>query len=231
MEKIFKDEGIVLRRSYVGDYDLSLTVYFKKYGKENIYIHKGQMIRSPYITSTEKFNWIKGVFLYKKDKVYIKEIDRFENLAFQISKKEEYFTTAFFFSSIFNKYVLFPDEKMFIFLKKAFYYLTKAKIIENHRINFLSKLVYLSGVYPIYDSCVMCTAKINKRNFGIFSEEHSGVICKKCLDNKKQSDFSYEDIKILKILKDIQFSSVDKLRINNTKKFEKFFLNYLNESI
>ena len=117
MEGIFKDEAIVLRRSFAGEYDLSVTVYFRKHGKENIYIPKGQLLKSPFITSTEQFNWFKGVFLYRKENVFIREIDSFKNLSLQIASDLDLFETAYYFSNLFNRYVIFPDEKLFIFLK------------------------------------------------------------------------------------------------------------------
>ena len=53
METLVKDEFIVLKKNLVPDYDLSLTVYFRKQGKENIYIPKGQFLKSPYIYYSE----------------------------------------------------------------------------------------------------------------------------------------------------------------------------------
>ncbi|WP_457642266.1 DNA repair protein RecO [Persephonella sp.] len=231
MENIFKDEALVLRRSLVGEYDLSITVYFRKHGKENIYIPKGQLLKSPLLTPTEHFNWFKGVFIYRRDKVFIREIDRYKNLALEIAKDLSIFNTAFFFTDIFNRYVLFPDERLFIFLKKSLYYLTKTKNVKNHRINFLVKLIYLSGVSPQLDSCSVCGTKISKTNFKGFSSKHSGLICSKCFSDSVNPYLNFEDIRILKTLEKISFKKIEDIKIKNPEKLEVFLRGYLKESM
>ncbi len=230
MENTFKDEAIVLKKTEVGDTDLSITVYMKNSGKENIYIPKGQIIKTFIPTATEPFNWFKGVFTKRKEKVFIKEIDNYKNLALEVSKDIDRFYTAFFILDKFNKYVLFSDERLFILLKKSLYYLLSTKDTEIFKTNFLAKLVYLSGIYPETKNCVVCKVHINKGNYGSFSIEKSGVLCKKCSQRNK-SFLSYEDLKSIQILKKIPFNKLDSLNKINNKKLQIFFAEYLDKKL
>jgi DNA repair protein RecO (recombination protein O) len=233
METTFKDEAVVLRKSYSGEKDLSITVYLKKYGKENIYIPFGQIIKNPIVTISEPFNWFKGIFIKRRGKVFIQEIDNFKNLSFQIAQDLKKFETAFFISKYFNKYVISPDEKYFIFLKKNIYYLIQAKKTGNFKLNFLIKFIFLSGIFPNLENCSICSVKINKSNFGNLSISNSGVICKNCLNKKSFKDnelkFSFEELKILNKLKNIPFKDLDKINIpeSTKRKIHNFSLDYI----
>ena len=224
-----KDEGIVLRKSLAGDYDLSITVYFRKYGKENIYIPKGQLLKSPFLHTTEPFSWFYGVYFKRKEKFFIKELDRSKSLGLEIAKDINKLKTGFEILNIFNKYVIFPDEKVFILLKKSLYYLTTDINIDLFRLNFLAKLIYLSGIYPELNQCVRCSTKINKYNYGFLSTNEGGVVCKKC--TKKRDNLTYQDIVTLKLLKDIRFQSLNKLKLVSTPKLENFLKDYLSKNL
>ncbi len=228
METVFKDEAIVLRKSLVGSVDLSITVYTKQVGKENIYISKGQIIKSTVITATEPFNWIKGVFRYVKGKLYLQEIDRYRNLSLPISQDIKKFETAFYINRVFNKYVIFPDEKFYILLKKTFYYLSEGYSPEYIKLNFLSKLVYLSGIYPELDTCQICKAKVSLRNIGTVSVERTGVICSKCFGKRN----GYGFYSSLKGLKSVSFQNLEKLKLKkgDIESLIRFFEEYLSKN-
>jgi len=235
METIFKDEAIVLRKSYSGEKDLSITVYLKKYGKENIYIPFGQIIKNPIVTVSEPFNWFRGVFIKRKGKVYIQEIDDFKNLSLQIAKDLKKFETAFFISKYFNKYVISPDEKYFIFLKKSIYYLLQTKNTDNFKLNFLIKFIFLNGIFPNVENCSICGVETKKSNFGNLSISNGGVVCKSCITKTQkefrnfESNFNFEEIKILNRLKNITFKELDKINIpeKTKKKIQNFSLDYI----
>ncbi len=230
MENSFKDEAIVLKKTEVGEKDLSITVYMKKLGKENIYIPKGQIIKTFFPTATEPFNWFKGVFVRKKDKVFIKEIDNYKNLALYISKDIDKFYTAFFILDKFYRYVLFSDEKLFILLKKSLYYLLSLKNPEVFKTNFLAKLIYLSGIYPETKRCVTCKSSVTKSNYGGFSIEKSGVVCNRCF-NEHKNFLSYKDIKDIQVLKKIPFNKLPTLGNINNKKLQLFLSEYLDKKL
>ncbi len=239
METVFKDEAIVLRKSYSGEKDLSITVYLKKYGKENIYVPFGQIIKNPIVTVSEPFNWFRGIFIKRKGKVYINEIDDFRNLSLKIAKDLKKFETAFFISKYFNKFVISPDEKYFIFLKKNIYYLLNNENMENFKINFLVKFIFLNGIFPNLENCSLCGVKITKYNFGNLSSSNGGVVCKNCLNKtsdsfrNKEINFNFEEIKILNKLKNILFKDLDKFYIPETtkKKLGNFSLDYIHKHL
>jgi len=231
MEGIFKDEAIVLRKSLVGENDISITVYLKKAGKENIYVPFGQIIKNPIVPISEPFNWFKGIFIKRKGKLYIKEIDNSKNLAVVIAKNLNKFEKAERLSRLFNKYVISPDEKLFIFLKRFFYYLSISKNPELDELNFLIKFIYLNGIFPQLENCKICGTKITRYNFGYISIEENSSICKIC--NNQTSKIGYEDIKILKRLKDLPFKDLKKidLSLRKIKKLKEFSYKYLQENL
>lgn len=220
-----KDEAVVLRKSPAGDFDLSITVYLRKYGKENIYIPKGQLLKSPFLPATEPFTWFKGVFIKKREKFFIKEIDKSRSLGLGISKDRSRFETAYFITELFNRYVIFPDERMFILLKKSVYYLTQKVDMKIFRLNFTAKLIYLSGIFPEIDVCVRCGSKITGRTYGIFSIPEGGTVCRKCSGSR--SYLEYQDIKNLRELKVVNFKNLGRLKVKNPDKLHSFLLEYL----
>ncbi len=230
MQTIFKDEAIVLRKSPVGSFDLSITVYTKQIGKENIYIPKGQLLKSSIITASEPFNWFKGVFKLIKGKLYLQEIETFQNLAIPISQNLDRFETAFSINKIFHKYVIFPDEKFFILLKKTLYYLSTTDKPEMIKLNFLAKFILLSGIYPELERCQICKTKIRNSNLGTISVEKAGTICTNCTIKK---EYSKEIYPYIKSLKNINFQSLNRLNIPKKQKqqTEKFFYEYINYNV
>ena len=196
-----KDEAIVLKSQPVLDSDLSITVYLKKLGKENIFIKGGQRIKHPYLPVLQRSNWIRGVFLQYKDKLLIKEVDKSYNFAATYSKDLNLFYTWNWIVDIFDRYTTFPDEKMFNLLKKTLYHLKATSDVEIYKLRFLLRYIYLQGLFPQIGRCVKCGTPITKENFGSFSFKDGGTICKAC-SRKKGSDLEYRDLRfVLDVLK------------------------------
>ena len=145
MYTLFKDQAIVLKRTFVGEKDLSLTVYTKKLGKDSIFIQNGQLIKNLPIVSLTEFNWFSGVFFKIKDKLYINEIDNFKNVAIEIVKDYNKFLSAYNIISWIYNFAPHQDEKIFILLKKTLYYLTLTNDTDLLELSFLVRLMYLNG--------------------------------------------------------------------------------------
>jgi DNA repair protein RecO (recombination protein O) len=145
MYTFFKDEVIVLKRVFVGEKDLTLTVYSKKSGRESIFIQNGQIIKNLPIVSMTEFSWFYGVFYKIKDKLYISEIDRFKNLALDLVKDYDKVVSAYRVINWLYRFAPHPDERIFILAKKTFYYLTISKNSELLELAFLLRLAYLNG--------------------------------------------------------------------------------------
>jgi len=232
MENSFKDEAIVLKKTEVGEIDLSITVFMRKIGKESIYIPKGQLIKNITITASEPFNWFKGVFIKRKEKIFIKEIDDFKNLAIPIAKNLDKFYTGFFILDFFNRYASYEkgEEKLFILLKKSIYYLQKEKNIQNFKVNFLAKLIKLLGIFPQLKKCVSCGKGIDKYSFSVVSIKEGGSLCKKC--NYRHKGFlTYRDIVFISILENIPFNKIGSIHIPDREKIEMFLIEYLKEKM
>ena len=145
MYTLFKDQAIVLKRTFVGEKDLSLTVYTKKLGKDSIFIQNGQLIKNLPIVSLTEFNWFSGVFFKIKDKLYINDIDNFKNVAIEIVKDYNRFLSAYNIISWIYNFAPHQDEKIFILLKKTLYYLTLTNDTDLLELSFLVRLMYLNG--------------------------------------------------------------------------------------
>ena len=145
MYTFFKDEVIVLKRVFVGEKDLTLTVYSKKSGRESIFIQNGQIIKNLPIVSMTEFSWFYGVFYKIKDKLYISEIDRFKNVALDLVKDYDKLVSAYRVINWLYRFAPHPDERIFILAKKTFYYLTISKNPELLELAFLLRLAYLNG--------------------------------------------------------------------------------------
>ncbi len=211
-----KDEAIVLQTVQVGEKDLSITVYLKNLGKENIYIKGGQIIKNPFLTTVQQFNWFKGVLIKYKEKLFIKEIDKSYNLAINISQNLDSFFTASKILETFNKYTTFPDKKMFNLLKKTFYFLPRAKNKELLQTAFLIKYIYLHGIFPTFGKCIKCKTKINSRNFQNFILENKGSLCKRC-SRVRKTDLTYEDIVFLSKIFKTKYSKMINLDFSHSK--------------
>ncbi len=206
-----KDEAIVLRSSPSGTNDLSITVFTKGFGKENIYIKGGQILKNMYLPKLQPFNWIKGVFVKYKEKTFIKEIDENVNLSYPFTKDLDKLDTALWILHIFDKFTIFNDEKLYSLLKNTLYYLqfTENRYLQTYKLTFLVKYIALYGILPSFNKCVKCGVKINKKNFQEFSFQKTGSLCKKCSKNKK-TDLSYEELVLTAKLLKLKFKDINK---------------------
>ncbi|RMA97919.1 DNA repair protein RecO [Hydrogenothermus marinus] len=221
-----KDEAIVLRKSEVGDKDLSITVYTKTLGKENIYVKGAQIIKHPFLPVLQPFNWFKGVLIRYKEKLYIKEIDKSYNLAYNYTKDLDKLKTAIWILETFDKYTLFPDKNMFTFLKKTLYFLSKTNNLENYKLSFVIKYIYLYGIFPMISKCIKCEIDINSSNFAKFSFKKRGSICKKCSKDKK-TDLTYNQILDINKLLKKDLKEIDKINIKNPESLINKLTKYL----
>ncbi|RUM58250.1 MAG: DNA repair protein RecO [Persephonella sp.] len=217
METLIKDEFIVLKKNLIPDFDLSLTVYFRKQGKENIYIPKGQILKSPYIYYSEPFSWNKGVFNLRRNKIYIEEIDNYKNLSLEFTRDLKKFYTGYFFLNLFINYVSFPDEKLFILLKKGLYYLTSSKSPEIDKLNFLVKFIMLNGILPDFRYCQRCGTLLNEKNFYALDKDLISPVCKNCRKKEDKFYLSYRDIILIEKLKKVKFKELEKIKIEQKR--------------
>ena len=232
METLIKDEFIVLKKNLIPEFDLSLTVYFRYKGKENIYIPKGQLLKLPYIYHSEPLCWNKGVFNIKKNRIYIEEIDNSKNLSLALIKDLKKFYTGYFFIKLFLDYITFPDEQLFILLKKGLYYLQFSKNTEIDKLNFLVKFIMLNGVLPDFKICQRCGTVLDERNFYGLDKDLISPICKSCRTKEDKLYLNYKDIFTLEKMKKIKFRDLNKVKIKEKilAKLNRFLIFYIKNS-
>ncbi len=149
MENLIKDEAIVLNRNFIGEKDLSITIYMKSKGRESIVIQNGQILRNLPYSVLSPFTWFKSIFLYYKDKVYILEIDKLKHFGLDLTDSYSRFETAFKILDLIYKYAPHNDPHIYTLLKKSLFYLTKTEHPNLVYLTFLVRLIYLNGEFSI----------------------------------------------------------------------------------
>lgn len=148
VEIFFKDEAFVFNRRFVGNNDISVTIYTRKLGIENVYIQGGQIIKNLPYTYLDRFSHLKGVFVkLKEEKIAIHEIDSVNTFGIYVSKEIETFEMLTDVSSLIYTYAPYPDHKIYNLYKKVLFYSIDSISPFKYYIAFLVKLNYLLGVY------------------------------------------------------------------------------------
>ncbi len=145
MENLFKDEAIVLNRNFVGEKNISITVYMKNKGRESIVIQNGQMLKNLPYSVLVPFTWFKAVFLSYKNKVHLVEIDKLKHFGQLIIDNYERFETAFKILDLIYKYAPHNDPRIYLLFKKSIFYLSKTEKQNLIYLTFLIRLTYLNG--------------------------------------------------------------------------------------
>lgn len=149
MENFIKDEAIVLNRNFIGEKDLSITIYMKSKGRESIIIQNGQILRNLPYSVLSPLTWFKAIFLSYKDKVYILEIDKLKHFGLELTDNYDKFETAFKLLNLIYKYAPHNDLHIYTLLKKSLFYLTKTENSNLIYLIFLVRLIYLNGEFNI----------------------------------------------------------------------------------
>lgn len=148
MEIFFKDEAFVFSRRFVGNSDVSITLYTRKLGIETVYIQGGQIIKNLPYTYLDRFSHVRGVFIkLKEEKVALQEIDSIKTFGLYVAKNIEAFEILTDISSLIYTYAPYPDQKVYNLYKKVMFYSTSSDSPYKYHLAFLVKFNYLLGVY------------------------------------------------------------------------------------
>lgn len=148
MEIFFKDEAFVFNRRFVGNSDVSVTLYSKRLGIETVYIPGGQIVKNLPYTYLDRFSHINGVFTkIKEEKIGLYEIDKVKTFGLYVARNIETFEMLTDMSSIIYTYAPYADERIYNLYKKVLFYSLQAEYPYGYYLSFMVKINYLLGVY------------------------------------------------------------------------------------
>ncbi len=224
-------EGLILKQINYKESSKILYLYTKN-GLISVLAHGSNKLKSPYLNLVRVFSHVK-LSVSGKDLKTLRDgevINRYMELTTDIEKYTytlHLLETIYYFSSHEHDH-----EKLFLFLIKIF---NKIKNTEDYipYINMVElKLLYLLGVQPVLDKCVVCQEKKGLN----FSVKDGGLCCK---EHIKTIKYSNETINLLRLLyyynidKDNKIE-YDKLSLISLRKlldeYYEFHLNYQSRS-
>jgi len=180
-----RSEGVVLSRKLLGNGLRSLTIYTERLGKVNALV---KVERGDFPLKYEPFSISLFNFKFKGDRVEVEGAALVKPLFPTDLPKLKY---LFKISSLLSGLSLPQNGKLYALLKS---YLEVGKDYEVAFLMFLSKLLFLEGIFPQLSRCVKCSSK----DFTFFSPEEGGVLCSRCAkENKLLFSWSRESSKLL----------------------------------
>ena len=185
-------EGVILK--HINYKESSKIIYlYTKNGLVSVLAYGSNKLKSPYLNVVRVFSHVR-LFVSGKNLKTLRDgevINRYLELTNDIEKYTyvlHLLETIYYFSSHEHDH-----EKLYLFLIKILNKLINTKDYIPY-INMVElKLLYLLGVQPSLDKCIICGKKTGLN----FSIEDGGLCCK---DHIKQNKFSKETINLLKLL-------------------------------
>lgn len=219
---ILKTEGIVLRQTNLGEADKILTILTRSNGKIKAIAKGCRKPKSSLLSTSEifvfsEFVLYKGTNFYhisqavaretfynlRKDLLRLSYATYFAELAESVSEEE------------------LQNEKLFLLLAKALYYLSTGEIpMGLIYLGYQLKLMDISGYRPNLTRCALCREA--KEDYARFSIDLGGVICAGCSSGenlKNNGDvfrISQGSIEAFKFLLNTEISRLNTKKIDNT---------------
>jgi len=217
----YRTRGFVLNYANLGDTDQLFTVYTKDFGKLEILGKSIRKIKSKLRSEINLFYLSEIEFIQGKTYKTLTDailINSFNKLRKNLNK----LSISFRISEVFNNLIKGEekDKKVWSLLEEVFYQLNdwktkkgKEKIAIIYYFFFWNFLDYL-GYQPNLYNCSLCQKKINSENI-FFDFKTGGLICENCGKiNKKAEKIEKDTIKIMRIIRKRDFSTLKKLKIS-----------------
>lgn len=230
--KLYKTEGIVLKRTNFKESDLILTIFTRDFGKISVIAKGARRPSSKFVGHLELFSDLKIMLVSGKN---LDILSQTEVLRYFKGIRENLLKTglAFYIAELIDKILAERQENYQIFelLRKTLFFLNKEKTPESLIYFFEVKLFELSGFGPEFLNCLICSSSIkNESNY--FSFE-GGFVCPKCAKkSRRKIKISREAVKLLRVLKKSNFELISKLKVKEEVLIEvRKILNLFSESI
>jgi len=201
----YRSQGLVLKKTDVGEADQLLTIYTKDFGKLEILSRGGRKIAAKLRPATEVFCWSEIEFVQGKNQKRLTDailIDNFRKIRKNLLK----LAIAFQIVSVTDELIPVQeaDEKIWQCLIETFQRLKDLPAKQNQGLKlyyyFFWSLVSLLGYQPELYHCRLCQKKLSAGQF-YFSAQEGGLICQNCYKKVKLvQEISRDTIKILRVI-------------------------------
>lgn len=178
--------AFVLKRANFRENDQIITLYTNEKGKIEVLARGVKKILSKNAAFLEPYFLLEAELIPGKEITHLVKavpVECYKNILADLDKLLILKTVYTWLGSLLHTGE--RDIKIFVLIKKFLEYLNGDKTIEKNIVYvFLAKLLNLLGFAPQLEGCVVCD---NVSTAG-FYPAGGGVICKKCLVEKKQAD-------------------------------------------
>lgn len=220
MEETYCTKTIILGRTAFREHDSKVIVYSLDKGKLDLVARGAKKIKSKLAAHLEPLNLTEIMVVRGKQFDYIGAASS-QNCFRSIKEDLAKLVVAGKAINIFNKLVKAEevDKEIFSLLKEFLEILDSRDLKINNGLEadfFNLKLLTQLGYKPELYNCVICNNKItpNKNSFDLAK---GGLICNRCLNNKKDNILTISDncIKILRVVVKSNFSQLSNLKIDS----------------
>lgn len=214
---ISKTEGIVLKYTNLGEADKILTILTRNNGKIKAVAKGCRKPKSSLLASSELFAFSEFV-LYKGSNLYhisqAETRETFYNLRNDLLK----LSYAVFFVEMADaaSEEELPNERLFLLLAKALYYLAEGEIpVGLINLGYQLKLMDISGYRPSIQRCVHCgETEVREYKFDVVL---GGILCEQCEKiGKNVIKISPGSVEAIRTLLNSEISRLNTLKIDNT---------------
>ncbi|MGB9743476.1 MAG: DNA repair protein RecO [Minisyncoccales bacterium] len=217
----YRTQGIVLKKTDLGEADQLLTIYTRDFGKLEILSRGARKISAKLKPATEIFCWSEIEFVQGKSQKRLTDailIDNFKKIRKDLLK----LTIAFQLTETINDLIKGqePDEKIWQHLIETFQRLNNLKPVQPWGLKlyyyFFWLLISFLGYQPELYHCRLCQKKLTASQL-YFSAKEGGLICQNCYKRVKLGqEIDCQTIKILRIILKKDWLCLARLKLGKT---------------
>lgn len=175
---MIRTSAVIIRTADFKDSDRMLTLLTKDFGLMSAKVKAARKQTSKLFCSSSLFCCGDYEF-YEKGGYYGVRGCEITHSFQKLSEDYGAYSAACFIADVAGKIAQeeFPAPKLFALVVNALYSLeTAAASPETAICYFIQRLLFIEGLYPVIDECVLCGSV----NVSHFSAEHGGAVCSEC---------------------------------------------------
>lgn len=211
-DAMIRTSAVVIRTADFGDADRMLTMLTKDYGLMSAKVKAAKKQTSKLFCSSNLFCCGEYEFYEKSGYYGVRGCDITHSFQ-KLSEDYDAYSAACFIADAAGKVAQEenPEPKLFALVVNALFALeTKTTDADTAVCYFIQRLLYIEGLYPVVDVCVLC----GRQNVTHFSAEHGGALCPECAKAHGGERAGGEVLSALKTMADVIPKDMGKLLIN-----------------
>ena len=206
----FKARGLIIKETKVNDTDKCLKIFFKDYGKMDVWARNCRSSKSKIFSGTNLFTYADFIIYKSSKSLSINQVEVISNF-YNLSKDLDSLAYATYFLELVEKNILegISLNDMLLLLLKNLNILSKDLQISKEliRVIFELKFLQIDGYRPIINCCYNCSKPLDDIKTTYFGTQ--GVLCQDC---KKLSHQTIQiDKNILYVINHILSSDINNL--------------------